>query len=118
MPLSPARMITVLKPIVHHTVTPARVTHTHGTSTVHGRLSGRPIIPSRWLMMPAWVSRRYFQITLMTATPSTYGAKKTPRKNEPARIFWFSSKDANGNAQVDHSGSAVILDPQARMVGI
>jgi protein SCO1/2 len=33
-------------------------------------------------------------------------------------LIYSRSKDANGAIQVDHSGSAVILDPQARMVGI
>jgi len=33
-------------------------------------------------------------------------------------LIYSRSKDANGAIQVDHSGSAVILDPQARLVGI
>jgi len=33
-------------------------------------------------------------------------------------LTYYRGKDAHGNAEVDHSGSAVILDPQARLVGI
>ena len=33
-------------------------------------------------------------------------------------LVYSRGKDAQGNVQVDHSGSAVILDPQARLIGM
>lgn len=33
-------------------------------------------------------------------------------------LLYSRSKDANGKVEVDHSGSAVIIDPQARLVGV
>ena len=57
----------------------------------------------------------FFSPDFVAATGSDEELTKLTRS---LGLIYARSKDANGNAQVDHSGSAVILDPQARMVGI
>ena len=57
----------------------------------------------------------FFSPDFVAATGSD---EELTRLTRALGLIYSRSKDANGNVEVDHSGSAVILDPQARLVGI
>src|SRR5690349_19085032 len=78
--------MTALNPHVHHTVTPTSDTHAHGVAVTHG-----VSVPRRWLTKPRFASSRNRHSRPTTATPSTYGAKYTARKNVRPGNDRFSS---------------------------
>jgi protein SCO1/2 len=57
----------------------------------------------------------FFSPDFVTATGSD--AELTPLTRALGLIY-SRTKAANGNIEVDHSGSAVIIDPQGRLVGM
>src|SRR3954447_5910411 len=100
--------MTALNPHVHHTVTPTSDTHAHGVAVTHGVSDGRPTSPSRWLTKPRFASSRNRHSRPMTATPSTYGAKYTARKNvRPGNERFSSSAIASGSTTSSGTDSTV-----------
>src|SRR5215208_6077173 len=80
-----------LNPIVHQTVTATREIQAQGWSVIHGTFPPRPIAFSMPFTTPKDGSSMERHIKPMTATPSTYGAKKTARKNVRPGNFRLSS---------------------------
>ncbi len=86
--------MTALKPSVHQRVMPTSETQTHGTSVALGI-----VCPRYELSRPMLGSRTTRNSTPTTATPSTYGAKNTARKNaRPGKERCSSSATPSGQA--------------------
>src|SRR5690349_5214942 len=91
--------MTALKPDVHHTVTPTSDTQAHGVEVTHAVSEGSPNVPRTKLTKPRFASSRNRHSRPMTATPSTYGAKNTARKNvRPGNRRLSMSAIPNGRA--------------------
>src|SRR5699024_3626728 len=100
--------MTALKPTVHQTVTPTSDTQPAGRDVVQAIESGSPRLPSRWFTGPTLASSRKCHSTPTTATPSTYGAKYTARKNvRPGNLRFKSSASAKGTATSSGTESTV-----------
>jgi hypothetical protein len=107
--------MTALKPIVHHTVTPTREIQAHGWSVIHGT-GGTPNRPSSPFMAPKEGSSRYAHIRPITATPSTYGAKNTARKNVRPGNWRFSSTASPSGMEIRKGTLATVKIAVARML--
>jgi len=57
----------------------------------------------------------FFHPDFVAATGSD---EELTRLSRALGLVYSRGKDANGNVTVDHSGSAVIVDPQARLIGM
>lgn len=103
-----------LKPIVHHTVIPTSDANAQGCSVVQP-ISPIPNNPRNAFSTPKLVSRMYRNISPTTATPSTYGAKNTARKNvRPGNRRLSTTASPSGNVTRNGTDASVKI-PVARI---
>src|SRR5215213_6394741 len=92
-----------LNPMVHQIVTATREIQAHGCAVIQGTAE-MPNRLSKPFTAPKDGSSRYCHISPMTATPNTYGAKKTARKNvRPGN--WRFSRTASPSGMVIRKGT-------------